>query len=291
MLVKRTDRATGFRTIALVLGLITTVAWAIEAQRVGTDLSSTVGNEAVVNEILSANRGSNGGGDQSLQFGDTLIGTADADLLTGGLGIDIIAGGAGDDVLIGGTEDFNPLNRDRAFGGDGDDVFVWAPGDGNDFFNGGSGIDVLMMGVIGETRDADGNTLSAPFFNVSPPNTAGSQDFDGVFVDPSSGLPIVDVAGGPGFCEIVDGSADATEASELAALGLDRLVRFFLRAPAADPTNPDTGLRIAMHLQSTEFLVCGSQTAGVIEVFDLRTIPATRVDVADLPVQAFGLIR
>ena len=43
--------------------------------------------------------------------------------------------------LIGGTEDFNSSvdgdgngsdNRDRAYGDNGDDVFIWAPGDGSD---------------------------------------------------------------------------------------------------------------------------------------------------------------
>ena len=83
--------------------------------------------------FFSGNRGN--GGDQSLQFGDAVVGGDDDDVLIGALGIDVLIGNGGDDVLIGGTEDFNPLNRDRGFGGVGDDVFVWAPGDGNDFFD------------------------------------------------------------------------------------------------------------------------------------------------------------
>lgn len=263
----------------------------IPVAMVGTDQNALFGVEDNVRDFLSANRGSNGGGDQSLQAGDALLGTDESDLLIGGIGIDVLIGNGDNDVLIGGTEDFNPLNRDRGFGGAGDDVFVWAPGDGNDFFDGGEGADVLMLGLIGELRDSDGSEDGAPFFNVSPPTAAGSQDFDGIFIDPSNGLPIVNVAGGPGFCDVVDGSTDSAEQTELDNLGLDHLVRFTLRGPAAATDNPDTGLRIAMHIVNTEFLVCGGQTAGELVVLDLTTSPPTTVDVSVLPAQAFSLIQ
>ena len=258
---------------------------------VGNDQNAITGVEDSTGEFLSANRGSNGGGDQSMQTGDALTGTEQDDLLIGALGVDVLLGNNGNDVLIGGTEDFNPLNRDRAFGGVGEDVFVWAPGDGNDFFDGGVGNDVVMFGLIGEQRDADNSEVGAPFFAVNPPTASGSQDFDGIYIDPSSGLPIVDVAGGPGFCEVVDGYNNETEQAELTALGLDHLIRFTLRGPAADQANPDTGLRIAVHLTNTEYLVCGSETAGEIVALDLSTSPPTPIDIAQLPSQAFNLIR
>jgi hypothetical protein len=184
-----------------------------------------------------------------------------------------LLGNGGNDILIGGTEDFNSLNRDRGFGGVGEDVCVWAPGDGNDFFDGGEGLDVLILELIGEQRDAAGNEVGAPFFLVNPPTAAGSQDFDGIHIDLSSGLPIVNVADGPGFCEVFDGSTDDAEQTELTVLGLDHLVRFSLRGPAADSSNPDTGLRIAMHIVNTESLVCVSSTAGEVVVLDLTTSP------------------
>jgi len=143
--------------------------------------------------------------------------------------------------------------------------------------------------LIGEQRVSDGNTEGAPFFNVNPPSGDGSQDFDGIYSDPSSGLPVLEVAGGPGFCDVVDTSS--SEADELGALELDHLARFVLRGPAADTTNPDTGLRIALHLRSTEYLVCGSAIAGEIVVLDLRTSPPTPIDVAELPAQAYNLIQ
>jgi len=188
---------------------------------IGNDQNALFGVTDNIRDFLSGNRGSNGGGDQSMQAGDALGGTAQGDLLIGALGVDVLLGYAGDDILIGGTEDFNPFNRDRAFGGTGDDVFVWAPGDGNDFFDGGGDNDVVMFGLIGEQRNAENSTVGAPFFAVSPPTANGSQDFDGIFIDPSSYLPIVNVAGSPGFCEVVDGYNSSAEQAELDALGLD----------------------------------------------------------------------
>ena len=92
---------------------------------------------------------SGGGRDQTLQFGDVIFGSRRDDLQIGGLGTDILAGGRGDDVIIGGIEHFNPLNRDRAFGGLGNDIFIWKPGDGSDLWNGGPGLDVVVFGLIG----------------------------------------------------------------------------------------------------------------------------------------------
>lgn len=263
---------------------------------VGNDLNSAAGANAEINQLYSGNRGSNGGGDQSLQFGDHLSGTPDADVLVGGLGIDVLFGQAGNDVLIGGTEDFNPLNRDRAFGQQGDDVFIWAPGDGNDFFDGGEGVDVLVMGILGENADSDGNTAGAPFFNVNPPGNPGSQDFDGIFIDPNSFLPVVNVLG-PGFCETLDSSTEG-----LSDLNIDHLVRFILRGPAnaqeqaltadpnLDPDTLDSGLRIAVHLSNTEFLVCASRDGTEVEVFDLTQSPIAQVTINELPNTAFQLI-
>jgi len=257
---------------------------------VGTDLNALFGGNENVSGILSGNRGTNGGGDQSQQGGDMLSGTSAADLMIGALGVDVMFGDNGNDIMIGGTEDFNPFNRDRAFGGNGDDVFLWAPGDGNDFFDGGDGLDVVMLGRIAEQRGNDGNETGEAFLNVSPPTTNGSQDFDGIFIDPSSGLPGIAIDGGPGFCEVVDGSSSTEEADELAALDLDHLIRFVLRGPANDTSNPDTGLRIALHIKNTEYMVCGGAEATDTVVLDLTTNPPTPLDVSELPPLAFNII-
>ncbi len=251
------------------------------------------------NALLSANPGGPGGSsNQSLRAGDVLVGDADANLLIGGLGVDVLRGMAGDDVLIGGTEDFNSNvdgdgngsdNRDRAYGGAGDDVFIWAPGDGSDFFNGGPGTDVLIFGVLGEAADADGSTAGAPFFNVNPPSAAGSQDFDGIFLDANS-QPRVRSSNSPGFCTVVDAAANADAFS---ALGIDNVVRFTLRGIANAFDNgerdDDDGLRVAVTTQDVEFLVCTSRdfddTAGLdnVEVFDISGDVPVAADIESLP--------
>lgn len=250
--------------------------------------------------LLNLNpQGPGGAPNQSLRSGDVLRGGNGADVLIGGLGVDVLLGAGGDDVLVGGTEDFNSNvdgdslgsdNRDRAFGGDGNDVFIWAPGDGSDFFDGGSGTDVIVFGILGELRDSDGTTVGAPFFNVNPPASAGGLDFDGVFVDPDSQLPVVRVSNSPGFCTVVDKS---TNDRELDALQLDTLVRFSLREIAnafdAGSRNDDDGLRVAVSLRRTEYLVCTKRDrvdgAGLdnVEVLDLTTTPPTPASIDDLP--------
>src|SRR5690606_33613921 len=128
----------------------------------------------------------------------------------------------------------------------GDDVFVWSPGDGSDFFDGGEGIVVLVLGVLGEQQDNIGSTEGAPFFNVSPPNRPGSQVFDGIFLD-SNNQPVVNVSTSPGFCSVL-AAGDYPE--EFALLDLDHIVRFSLRAFANDfdagLREDDDGLRVAI---------------------------------------------
>jgi hypothetical protein len=257
---------------------------------IGKDININNGPTERINKIFSGNKGTNGGGDQSRQYGDILYGTASDDVIIGGLGIDILWGKDGDDILIGGTEDFNPLNRDRAFGGEGEDIFIWAPGDGNDYFDGGDDTDVLILGLIGENKNATNDEDEAPYFDVSD-----NGDFDGIFLD-DSGLPLVKVASGPGFCEIVE--QDDTYSEALQALKIDHLVRFILRTKRTDflaSENTDTplsddGLRIAMHINNVEFLVCGGQEAGTFHVFDLSVIPYVEVDVSQLPIKAQALV-
>lgn len=265
------------------------------AVKAGTDANT------VSSPLLSNNPAGPGGApNQGLRAGDVLRGDAGDDLLIGGLGIDVLFGNDGNDVLVGGTEDFNSNvdgdgrnsdNRDRAFGGGGDDVFIWAPGDGSDFFDGGSGTDVVVFGVLGELRDADGSTDGAPFFNVNPPNTAGTQDFDGIFVQPDTNFPIARVSASPGFCTVL-----ATSAPEFSELGLDHIVRFSLRGIAnafdAGERSDDDGLRVAVSLRNTEFLVCTKREivdgggSDNIQVLDLRTDPPTEAAIADLPESA-----
>lgn len=226
---------------------------------------------------------SGGGRDQTLQFGDMLFGNDDPNLLIGRLGTDVLVGGLNDDVLVGGTEHFNPANRDRAFGAGGNDIFLWAPGDGSDFFDGGAGLDTVVFGLMGEV--VDGQLV----FKVSTDQVAGE-----VFIDPATSLPIVDVTNSPGFCNVIDDSTSATSAAELDALGLDHLVQFFIRSVANDfaagVQSNDNGLRVTLHLKDVEYLVCTSEAGGSIEAFDLTTAPPTPIRLADVPLGALSLI-
>lgn len=225
-----------------------------------------------------------GGRDQTLQFGDILLGTDSEDLILGRLGVDLLLGGQSDDVLVGGTEHFNPANRDRAFGGAGNDVFLWAPGDGSDFFNGGPGLDVVALGLMGEINDA-GDLV----FQVSTDQQAGD-----VFINPATGLPQLDATNSPGFCEVIDDSTSVDSAAELDAIGIDRLVRFFIRGAAdsfeAGLQSDDNGLRVTLHLVDVEYLVCTSRDGGQIEAFDMTTQPPTQIRLGQVPVAAIGSI-
>ena len=258
--------------------------------------------------LLSLNPGGPGGSpNQSLRAGDVLTGSEQDDILIGGLGVDVLLGYDGDDILVGGTEDFNSNvdgdnkradNRDRALGHSGDDVFIWAPGDGSDFFDGGEGTDVVIFGVLAESRDAQGATNGAPFFAVNPPGTEGSQNFDGLFLDNNS-QPRVRASNSPGFCSVVD---RATNAEAFDLLNVDHIVRFSLRGIANTfdngERNDDNGLRVAVTLKNTEYVVCTrrqdfSEADGLenVEVLDISQGTPVVASLDDLPAYVRELIQ
>ena len=80
---------------------------------------------------------------------DTLTGSPNADVIAGGegndtilglAGVDLLDGGAGDDTITGG-----PGNEPNQNGGDGDDIFIWNPGDGSDGLVGQTGNDTMIF--------------------------------------------------------------------------------------------------------------------------------------------------
>ncbi len=267
----------------------------------GNDLNN--GN----NPLLAVNPGGPGGSpNQSLRAGDVLIGGAEDNIMIGGLGVDVFQGYDGDDIMIGGTEDFNSNvdgdekgadNRDRAFGQNGNDTFIWAPGDGSDFFDGGAGTDVVILGVVGEAQDAAGNTEGAPFFAVNLPGTDGSQDFDGIYLDENN-QPTVRVSSSPGFCTFEDAIANQDVFRQL---NIDQIVRFSIRGIAnmfdAGGREDDDGLRVSLSLKNAEYVVCtrreldDNDSTNNIEVFNISGAIPAPAEITDLPEYVQTLIQ
>lgn len=98
-------------------------------------VASGAGNDQVYGE--AGNDHVNTGSGNDIAYGGT-----GNDALNGGSGADVLHGEAGDDVLDGGAGDGA---ADLADGGAGNDTFLWAPGDGNDEFRGGDGVDTLNL--------------------------------------------------------------------------------------------------------------------------------------------------
>ena len=227
---------------------------------------------------------SGGDRDQTLQFGDILFGTAREDIIIGALGADVIFAQGGDDIIIGGSEGGNPFSRDRVFAGEGDDLFVWAPGDGTDFIDFGRGNDILLVGVFGLQN---GNDLIFPINNT--------QRFLKPFLDPTTGFPIVDALNAPGFCEILDDSDSAGTAKGLSELGIENVVRFVLRQVRNDfengVQNTDNGLRVSLHVKGLELLICANRDGSAIDVIDLRVNPPSIKPIGSAPQKIKNILR
>lgn len=272
------------RTIALLALTAVTSNSAVNAAGIGVD-NVKVGrdNNSSLNSFVQPQDDAlaGAGRDQTLQFGDNLFGSRKDDLLIGGLGVDILVGGRGDDVIVGGLEHFNPANRDRAFGGPGDDIFIWKPGDGSDFFSGDRGLDVVVFGLVGEFDDGE-----VKFELVN------DQQSGRLAVSRQTRLPFVDVTNSPGFCDVIDASTTVDAAEQLKALRLDDLVQFSIRAIAdsfeSGEQTDDNGLRVTLHLRGVELLICTNRQGGNIEVIDLTSTPARQISLDTLSQPRYG---
>jgi hypothetical protein len=168
---------------------------------------------------------------QSLNNADAIAGGGGNDILVGLLGSDVLLGGPGNDILIGGPEGGVAPNSDIQSGDDGNDISIWAPGDGSDLFVGGAGRDAQIFGVT------DRNAAGVPTAGGTAPGFAV--------------VPGVNVTGQPGFCT-VERSADPS---------FEFLVRFFVRATG--------NLAVTVRLVGVEQLFCTSQAGGQITYADL----------------------
>jgi RTX calcium-binding nonapeptide repeat (4 copies) len=82
---------------------------------------------------------------QHMDNTDVVFGRRGGDLLVGLLGDDTIPAGPGLDILIGGPEGGQSPNSDVLLGDAGDDINIWAPGDGSEVFVGDRGSDVMVF--------------------------------------------------------------------------------------------------------------------------------------------------
>src|SRR5262245_45987006 len=86
---------------------------------------------------------------QSTRKADILGGGDVNDVLIGREGADVLVAGPGDDVLIGGTEAGSNVEAyppsDAGLGGAGNDIMIWAPGDGADSFTGGEPVEPFTL--------------------------------------------------------------------------------------------------------------------------------------------------
>ena len=135
---------------------------------------------------------------QHMDNTDLLFGRANHDLLIGKLGGDTLLGGEHNDILIGGPEKAQAPNSDVLVGEEGNDINIWAPGDGSDMFAGNEGADTMVFAPFVEK--ANGSLLLTNFQGRK--------------------VPHVDIDAKPNFtCTIV-------EVPPSEKLGFQHLVRF-----------------------------------------------------------------
>jgi len=134
------------------------------------------------------------------------------------------------------------------FGGPGDDVNLWAPGDGSEAFVGGPGRDALVFGAT------DREAIADPATGVRLPTL-----FFGVPGFPQ-GIPTADVSGLGNFCTV--------EASP--SPGYEYLVRF--RSAAT------TNIIVTVRVKDVEQVFCTDQSGASIAFADLSVpLPAFNV--------------
>lgn len=168
---------------------------------------------------------------QHMDNTDVLLGRDNDDLLIGNLGGDTLLGGRGSDILVGGPENFAAPNSDVLNGESGNDINIWAPGDGSDAFLGQRGFDTMVFAPF--LKNSDGSLVLERRFNRQ--------------------VPRVDIDGLPQFsCDIVKVPASQK-------LGFDFLVRFNVnRVPA-----------VTVRQLDVERVFCPSPNKGEALVADL----------------------
>jgi RTX calcium-binding nonapeptide repeat (4 copies) len=220
---------------AAVLGVLLTAAHAVDVPQllIGFD------DDRQDNVAIQAGAAT----DQSLKRTDIIIGGPANDVMFGLNGNDFMDGRGGRDIILGGpdggTPPGGPPNSDIMFGGFGNDVNLWAPGDGSEAFIGGPGSrDALVFG------STDRELIADPATGVRLPTL-----LSGILAFPQ-GIPTADVSGVTSFCTI--------EASPLP--DYEFLVRFLGVAG---------NLIVTVRVSGVEQVFCSGQGGGAITFADL----------------------
>ena len=162
------------------------------------------------------------------------------DQIQGGAGVDVLRGGAGNDVIDGNR------GNDTAFMGDGDDLFVWDPGDGSDVVEGQAGTDTMLFNGSGanESITISANGQRTSFFRDLANVT---MDMDGV-----ENITFNALAG-----------ADNIVVNDLTGTAAD-LVTLNLGATAGSQTGDGAADTVTLHgAAAAETIRIGSTTASV----------------------------
>ena len=169
---------------------------------------------------------------QHMDNTDVLFGRAGADLLIGRLGDDVLLGGTASDILIGGPEGGQTPNSDVLLGDEGDDINIWAPGDGSEVF-------------VGDRGDHD-TMIFAPFVT----NDDGSLR---LVRREGRRVPRVDIGGQPTFsCQIVPVPANQNTGEQF-------LVRFLVNG----------NIVVTVRQKDVERVLCTSPNEGWATSADL----------------------
>ena len=157
-------------------------------------------------------------------------------------------GGPGRDILIGGLEAGTTSPKsDIIFGGEGNDINIWAGGDGSDAFLGGMGRDALVMANVDRNGIVPILTDPVPGF----PN----------------GIPTANATGQPGFCTLEPIPEDSR-------LGYAFLVRFFSKAAG-------NALLATVRVDAdVEQVFCTSQNSATVTFADLTEANPQFVEVS-----------
>ena len=187
--------------------------------------------------------------------------TAKPTIVAGGRGDDTLLGGSGNELFFGGPgNDFVDGNggADTAFLGDGNDTFMWDPGDGSDTVEGGSGFDThVFNGSSGNeifaaradghrvrfTRNLGNIVMDLNDFEALDLNAIGGSD--SVTINDLAGTGLTDVTVDLAFdvgSDFSDGDADTVQVEGTA--GVDTITAT-ANAGAVDVAGLAASVRIA----------------------------------------------